>query len=244
VSSIPPHRLRSNPEVLVGSGWHEEVYDWAVLREALPTQAAAPTVVVDVMRHAQTTANARGLVSGASDVPLTDLGREQARALAPSLATAYELAFHSPLVRSRETLELALDAADTRVGLVLSDRRLAERSLGVLEGRPAEPIPAYDAGDLTYAPAGGDDYLVVTRRVLSFLLHVRAAATRAGQPLRVLVSSHMGPMRILLAVLEGVVDPVTVLTGRFANARLRSVTMASIPWPAFVPTHPVQSRSR
>jgi broad specificity phosphatase PhoE len=55
-------------------------------------------------RHGQTAANAQKLILGRADLPLTDLGRQQAAALARALAQPARV-IASPLRRARETAE-------------------------------------------------------------------------------------------------------------------------------------------
>lgn len=198
--------------------WSTWVHSWPELEEKLAS--AFKPFALDVVRHGQTEANAERLFSGASDVPLTPLGEEQARELGSNLTGRYDLAFHSGLERSRRTLELALASSVASVGSVIEDGRLAERSLGVLEGRLATPIPEYEKDDFAYAPAGGEPYSSVARRILSFLADLARAADQRPEPLRALACTHVGPMRLLVPALRRDVAGQGVLTAKYANAEV------------------------
>ena len=61
-----------------------------------------------VVRHGETEWSATGRHTSHTDLPLTERGRERARALAPQLADrSFALVLCSPLQRARETCELA-----------------------------------------------------------------------------------------------------------------------------------------
>jgi probable phosphoglycerate mutase len=61
-----------------------------------------------LLRHAETEWSRDGRHTGRTDVPLTDVGRERARALGERIAGhAFALVLSSPLSRARETAELA-----------------------------------------------------------------------------------------------------------------------------------------
>jgi probable phosphoglycerate mutase len=61
-----------------------------------------------LLRHAETEWSRDGRHTGRTDVPLTDLGRERARALGERIAGhPFALVLSSPLSRARETAELA-----------------------------------------------------------------------------------------------------------------------------------------
>jgi probable phosphoglycerate mutase len=63
--------------------------------------------VIYLIRHGQSATNELGLLVGRSDPRLTELGQRQARALTPWLGNVDDV-WVSPLVRARETAELAL----------------------------------------------------------------------------------------------------------------------------------------
>lgn len=204
------------------------------LRERVAAQTPAPDVALSIVRHGETTSNAQGLVTGTSDAPLTVRGRLQAQEAGRALAaTTFDIGFTSHLQRSRETLDLAiraggLDLADTAV-----DERLAERSLGRLERTPIRPRDPRLAIDLAIAPPGGESYLELTLRCLSFLLDVRVLAAQLARPLRVLVCTHQGPLRVLTAIVDEQRDPTQVRDGSFENAVIVERTLGRLAWPAF-----------
>ncbi|MFT4051670.1 MAG: histidine phosphatase family protein [Microbacterium sp.] len=89
-----------------------------------------------LVRHGETDWNATGRIQGATDIPLNDTGRAQARETAAALVEQFSdrhpLVVSSDLSRARETAEIiaaALGAADPRLY-----PQLRERSYGVAEG--------------------------------------------------------------------------------------------------------------
>lgn len=61
-----------------------------------------------IVRHGETEWSLAGRHTGLTDVPLTAAGREQASALSATLGgEAFSLVLYSPLIRARETCELA-----------------------------------------------------------------------------------------------------------------------------------------
>jgi 2,3-bisphosphoglycerate-dependent phosphoglycerate mutase len=67
--------------------------------------AAVPPLTTWLIRHGQSTANAGLPTSSQSEAPLTDLGREQARALADRVSRRPDLLIVSPYLRTRATAE-------------------------------------------------------------------------------------------------------------------------------------------
>jgi len=82
------------------------------------------------VRHAETQWSLDGRHTGRTDIPLTERGREAARALAPRLARwDFQTVLVSPLRRARETCELCGLGARAQV-----QQELAEWDYGEYEG--------------------------------------------------------------------------------------------------------------
>ncbi len=226
--------FRTKPDANL-SQWHDcRVSSWTELRDILsrPLPLGSP-VQLHLMRHGETVTNAQALVTGSQDVPLTAAGEEQARKIGLQLDRHYGLALHSTLSRSLRTLFLALEAGHIRVDRLRGDPRLNERGLGVLELHPWRPVEEYAHGDLNYAPQGGDSYAEVARRCLSLLIDLVDEVAPARLD-KVLLCGHMGPMRILLGILEEQSDPIQVLARSFQNTEVVRVQWSRLALPGFL----------
>jgi ribonuclease H / adenosylcobalamin/alpha-ribazole phosphatase len=158
-----------------------------------------PTVTV-LLRHGQTPMSVQKRYAGRTDVPLTDVGVQQAAAAAKRLASAGLGAIvTSPLLRTVQTAQAV--AAVTGVPVVTDDG-FRETDFGAWEGLtfaevqerwPAE-VTAWLA-DPEVAPPGGESFTDVSARVTAAL--DRVLATQAGQT--VLIVSHVTPIKMLIA---------------------------------------------
>lgn len=89
-----------------------------------------------LLRHGRTTANASGGLAGRQPVELDDTGREQARRVGDRLRVLpLSVVVTSPLVRCRQTLDLALPGL-----LPAVDEGLVECGYGDWEGRPLKEL--------------------------------------------------------------------------------------------------------
>lgn len=91
-----------------------------------------------LVRHGQTDWNAERRLQGATDIPLNDIGRGQARDAVAVLAPyEWDAIVSSPLSRAAETADLIAEG----LGLTVSRRvpELTERSFGPAEGMQAGP---------------------------------------------------------------------------------------------------------
>ncbi|MGD3109121.1 histidine phosphatase family protein [Streptomyces sp. YGL11-2] len=159
-----------------------------------------------LVRHGETVWHAENRYAGRSDVPLTDHGREQARALAQWAATAGLTAvWSSPLSRARLTAAPAADACGLTPHI---DERLYEVDFGQGEGltrdemrrRFPQRLAAFLADPVENHLPGGE--------------HPRRAAERAAACLadiareqpdgRVLLVAHSTLVRVLLCHLLGI----------------------------------------
>ncbi|HVW40893.1 MAG TPA: histidine phosphatase family protein [Amycolatopsis sp.] len=182
---------------------------------------------VGLLRHGQSTGNvAREEAEAAghevidiperdADVPLTDLGGQQARATGTWLAEhPPRLVVSSPYVRAVDTARLALAEA-ARLGAnvpaePLVDERLRDRELGVLdlltshgvrERWPDELRRKRRHGKFYYRPPGGESWADVVLRIRSLLGELQ----RDDGPL--LLVGHEMAVFALRYVLEGVPEP-------------------------------------
>jgi 2,3-bisphosphoglycerate-dependent phosphoglycerate mutase len=201
-----------------------QIYPWAHLRDRFPI--TKPKTYLTVVRHGQTTFNLSGLVSGSNPhISLCDLGKQQARRLASY--GPYDLAISSALPRAIATLNIAI-AAGLEVASVTTDSRLNERCLGVLEGKPHKFIKEFRDGNMLYSPIGGESYLSVTQRVLSFLLDLEGGG-------RVLLVTHADVMRVLRGVIRNIAEPAEMMGHTFFNACGEDAVLKEINFPRFLP---------
>jgi broad specificity phosphatase PhoE len=92
---------------------------------------------VTLVRHGETESSKGRIYSGRRDIPLTELGREQARSAAEQLAgCGIDAVYTSPLVRARDTAEAIAEATGAALTV---EPRLIEVDYGAFEGldRPA-----------------------------------------------------------------------------------------------------------
>jgi broad specificity phosphatase PhoE len=158
------------------------------------------------VRHGEATWNAQERLCGSSDVPLSEVGRTQARELAAHLRSVLvEALYSSPLQRALETARL--------IGEVLRltpivDQRLTELNYGGWEGKTFEEIEraapdvyqTWDADPANLAPPGGESGVQLIQRVTPFL----ADMTRWHPQGNVVVVCHKTVCRLLACHIMGV----------------------------------------
>ncbi len=155
-----------------------------------------------LLRHGQTDANARGVLLGRSDVPLTALGRRQAVAAGRALPRDARIVT-SPLERARETAALAVPGAQVTV-----DDRWIEIDYGEYEQMTMSGVSEVDRlawrSEVSFRPPGGESLVDVGRRVRAAIESLMAEA----QERDVVVVSHVSPIKAAIAWALGVGDEV------------------------------------
>jgi len=168
------------------------------------------------IRHGETAWNAEGRLQGTLDIPLNDLGRQQAAHAGNILADLFardgrdtsSLTFvASPLGRARSTMELVrgklkLPAADYAL-----DDRLREIGYGQWEGSTLPQMQLSDpelfakrqAEKWTVSPPGGESYASVQIRVRDWYDQLRADTVAVA---------HGGTARALMVTL-GIETPLS-----------------------------------
>jgi probable phosphoglycerate mutase len=160
---------------------------------------------VYLVRHGATELSAEDAFAGETDVPLSDIGREQLKKLAERLAGEPIAAFYaSPLGRTMETARILAAPHGTPV---TPKEGLREISHGHWEGKTRATVEKdypreyelWEADPFSFAPPDGETGLDVTARALPALLQVVAA--HPGE--QVLVASHKATIRLLIGSLLG-----------------------------------------
>jgi broad specificity phosphatase PhoE len=158
------------------------------------------------LRHGEAEWNAAGRFCGSTDVPLSDVGRRQARLLALRLQPIpVDALYSSPLQRAWETACLIGKAVGCEPAV---DQRLAELNYGAWEGMTLEEIHraspdtyrAWDADPANLAPPQGESGVQLIARVTPFLADV-AQRHASGN---VVVVCHKTVCRLLACHIMGV----------------------------------------
>ena len=185
-----------------------------------------------IVRHGETTWNREGRYQGRTDVPLSDEGESQARALGKRLAgLPIAIALASPLARTRRTAEAIL--GDRKVVLE-PEAALIEISHGQWEGQLASDIEHSHAEMFgtwrtrpdRHVPAGPDAETLGDVEERAWPVLVRTCA-RLGADETALIVAHDAINRVLLCRVLGL--PLTrVWTFRQSPASLNVLSGASI----------------
>lgn len=166
---------------------------------------ATPTTRIFLVRHGATVLTAEDRFAGATDVQLSDEGREQVRHLARRLGgQAISAIYASPLGRTLETARILAEPhgipVQARDGLrEISHGRWEQMTRREVESQFPDEAAAWDEDPYTFAPQGGESGLAVTARALPVLIEI----VRAHPAANVLVVSHKATIRLLLSSLLG-----------------------------------------
>ena len=102
-----------------------------------------------IARHGQNVDNANGILNGHRDLPLTELGRQQARELGEGIKVAglqFDAVYSSPLSRAYETAVIATGIAGLPEPVKYNS--IIERDFGVLTGKSADRVEELCAPDI------------------------------------------------------------------------------------------------
>jgi len=163
------------------------------------------TTRIFLVRHGATELSSEDRFAGATDVLLSDAGREQARLLGVRLAGEPIVAVYaSPMRRTMATAELASQPHTLRVAPVeglreINHGRWEGKTRGEVEREFLDEYTRYEHDPYSFAPAGGESGLAVTARALPSLLEI--VERHCDQ--EVLVVSHKATIRLLLSSLLG-----------------------------------------
>ncbi len=181
-----------------------------------------------LIRHAESEGNRAQCFTPHPEIPLTDVGRTQARNAATVLAARFAPAriVSSPYLRARQTADILAAHLGLTVE-VLHDLR--ERSYGELAGTPySSPRPGYDpARYWTWRPPGGETLDEVVVRAGAALDGLVAAAPDD----EIVVVSHGAVMMALERHVRGAWGPGRVVR----NAGMLVADHAAGAWTGLAP---------
>ena len=160
---------------------------------------------VFLVRHGATVLSAEDRFAGATDVELSEAGRQQVRALSRRLAGQPIAAFYaSPLGRTMETAKIL---AEPHGKPVAPDAGFLEINHGVweqltrheAETKFADMYARWESDPFNFAPEGGETGLAVTARAMPALLDI--IGRHPGE--MVCIVSHKATIRLLLSAVLG-----------------------------------------
>lgn len=187
-----------------------------------PTTLGPGQTLLYTLRHGLTELNRSKRTGGRLDVPLLDVGRQQAAEARGNFdGTPVDVVIASSLRRAIETAEIVTGWPRERL---LIDDLAIERSFGEMEGLTQDeivlkfPFVIYlPIEHVRYSlnPPGGESFEMLRARARAFL--DKTLRTHRGR--RVLVSSHQNFMQQLHGELRGI-DPYATLRDDILNLEL------------------------
>ena len=162
-----------------------------------------------LLRHGQSQWNLENRFTGWVDVPLSELGEQEARAAGIKLKDyPIDIAYTSVLKRANHTLTLGLENAGKKGVPILKDQALNERHYGDLQGLNKEETAkkfgsekvqiwrrSYDV-----APPGGESLKDTADRTLPYFKAVIAPELAKGK--NVLIAAHGNSLRSIVMEIE------------------------------------------
>lgn len=174
--------------------------------EVMPLDS--PTQVLAI-RHGETDWNRDKRIQGHTDIPLSELGRAQARLLGQALGdVSLDALYASDLLRAQETAHAVAAAQARQEELALQlDPQLRERSFGCFEGLTWEQIKArwpsqseqWRRRDADFGAEGGETLADFYQRSVAAL--TRIASGHPGQTIAIV--THGGVLDCLYRAATG-----------------------------------------
>ncbi len=190
------------------------------------------------LRHGETAYNAEHRLQGQRDIPLNQRGRDQARAVGKALRGRIDAEIErleaarafvaSPLVRARETMEIARAAMGLPPASYSLDAALKELSFGAWEGLAWPEIEARDPKGVRtrrtnkwiFVPPRGESYAMLADRLRPWLGGLTGDA---------FVVSHGGVARVLMHLIAGV-PPGTAVDAPIVQGRALAFEKGACHW--------------
>jgi probable phosphoglycerate mutase len=184
----------------------------------------AHLIVLILVRHGESVANAQGLLLGRTDVELTDTGRVQVEGTRTLLRDPVAEVRSSPLRRALDTAALLELGPPVEVEECWVEVDYGEFECQPLGGIPAEVWQRW-RGDRDFRPEGGETLAEVDGRVAGAceeLFAIAGAGARRPDG-DVVVVSHVSPIKAAVAWALGTVD-------LYWRLHLRTASVTRIGW--------------
>ncbi len=192
-----------------------------------------------IARHGQNEDNIQGILNGHRDLPLTDVGRGQARESGANIvehSLHFDVVLTSPLLRAHETADIISEVAGTPEPQV--HPLLIERDFGIMTGRLAADIKSLCAPDIietdtiTYflSPKGAETFPVLLDRAKTLLEELEA--NYPNKTLLLVTHGDMGKM--IYAAYYGLPWEQVLTQFHFGNSELLKLAPDSPPEEAHV----------
>lgn len=166
-----------------------------------------------LVRHGESTWNARGVWTGWNDVPLSQKGKKEAKNAGEKLRTyLIDIAFTSVLIRAKDTLTIILSVMGKKDIPIESDIALNERDYGDYAGKNKWKIKEavgeaqflkIRRGWATDIP-NGESLKQVYERVIPYFTKRIVPEIKKGK--HILISAHGNSLRALVKYLENISD--------------------------------------
>jgi len=159
-----------------------------------------------MVRHGESESNRDNCFAPNGEIPLTELGRQQAREVAAQIARLFnpQRIISSTFTRARQSGDIISDTLNLPLEVV---EGIQERDLGSLKGQPwhqhtvlTKADPDYDPQrEWLWRPPGGESYEDVRRRVMPVLESLRSRYATE----ELVIVSHGAVMRAIWSQLTG-----------------------------------------
>lgn len=154
------------------------------------------TVIITYFVHGTTTDNEAHISSGLNDVQLSELGVQQSKELAKTIADMhFDAVYCSDLVRAIESVKLMWDG---NVEPII-DARLRECDYGDYNGQSSDVVEPLQEQSITTPMPGGESYEDVKERIADFLNEIKEKHT--GQHIAII--GHKAPQLAFDVLLKG-----------------------------------------
>lgn len=183
-------------------------------------------VEIFIARHGQNEDNANGILNGHRDLPLTEVGRGQARELGQGILAAelhFDTIYSSPLSRALETAQIVSGILGIKKPpVVLQD--LIERDFGIMTGQKIDKVEEMCAPHILKTdmisyflnPEGAETFPTLMKRAEKVITELRKSQGTG----RALVVCHGDLGKMIYAVETGTSWEDTLKKFHFGNGEL------------------------